>query len=1337
MRFIRKTGVICLATLAVIGFYFLAGTVAVEASPADPDVVKVLAQPDGTRLKFRLWGDEFAHGWQTIDGYTVTRNEISGFWEYAVRDKAGWLIPSGIVVGKGLPPAPRYLRPSQEVVIAKRAERGLSTPGEMRLASPPAWAGSDTDVLFIMVEFTDVACTFTDAQMETNLFGGGASGPGDLDDYFWEISYGNLTLDGTVEGGGGCYGLANNQANYDVGPDDARDLVREAIDLADGDVNFADYDNDGDGKVDALGIIYAGGGAHDGCKASTPPDNLWPHSWDLESDYATDDGVSVRHYIIQSEITYGLADGICDEMQTVGLFAHEFGHALGLPDYYDTDDSSEGVGYWSAMASQFLDTVNSADTPPHYDPFSKWWLGWLTPTDYTGFTGDGPIPQVETTGFVARFLDNPDGPQIGGSGEYFLVENRQRVGFDSALPGCGLAIWHVEESMTHNKNEGHTTASHRLLDIEEADGLDELDSTGDRGDAGDLYPGSTGNRFFADATYPHAHLYDGSTTNIRIANISDCGPVMSANFGNPTVDLAITKSDSPDPVVAGEQLSYAVTVVNHGPGYATNVEAIDTLPLGVTYQTDTDSCVLSPGSGPGGEDQLVCDLGNMMSGEVSSFTIVVLVDDDVVANAGGPTTLRNTISVDAEQDDPVLTNNTATATTVVNDRADVWVTKDCKPDDPIYVGDKATCTIRVGNSGPSTARSVETVDEFLSVGTFTFDDIRSSAGVCNVPAGTTSVECDLGDMAPGARVTIEIDVSANEPQNINDEVHVTSDTPDPNDANNWATDEVNIVEFADLQVFKDCKPDPPNTVWAGMAAYCTIRVKNWGPSTAHTVYLIDHFIADGTFEFVDVSATGAVTCSFPAGPQDHAADVTCDVGDMDPGAEETIVATFLANEGMDINNTATASGLTYDPDTGNNSASDGVTVKPHADLALTKTATPNPVIAGSQLTYDLSVTNNGPSTAVNVVIADVLPSGVTIDLVTSPDGTCNAGDPGNAALPTHCTVDTLAAGATATMQIVVTVEPQILGTISNNAKVSSDVVDLNNSNNLAVVDVTVDAEVDLGVTKSDFPDPVLAGDPLTYDVTVTNYGPSTAIDVQLVDHLPPDVVSLVGYTVSNGSGTCALTEDPQGAFHLECDLNDLNPGQFVTVFIEVMVDSSVPDGATICNNVEVWSETPDTAGHPNTAEECTLVNAEADLEMFKDALFDASNPSRTVVYFLDVINHGPSDAHDVYVIDRLPLTAKKVVYVFDNSNGVCWYDEGLHEVHCDIGTLPAYDPEYPHLNKFHVDIYVDMRGSVDQIMNEAEVFSSTTDPNPANNIAYKGIRIKGGVIKPPNSPKPR
>ncbi|MHB8809574.1 MAG: S8 family serine peptidase [Desulfobulbaceae bacterium] len=652
--------------------------------------------------------------------------------------------------------------------------------------------------------------------------------------------------------------------------------------------------------------------------------------------------------------------------------------------------------------------------------------------------------------------------------------------------------------------------------------------------------------------------------------------------------------------------------------------------------------------------------------------------------------------------------------------ADLRVFKDCKPDQPMLVGDTATCTITVQNLGPDPALGVMAVDEYVSNGTIAFGTVATTAGSCTPTANpqveSGRVDCDLGSILPGTSVTIEIPVTADTPQDINDRVTVQSLTPDPNLANNVAEDEVTVVEIADLEVFKDCKPDAP--LLAGETATCFITVKNWGPSTAENVSLADTHVSNGTFNFGTVSTT-AGNCTPTANPQVNGGAVNCSFGDLTPGEVARVEVQLLPTERMNINDTAVAASETYDPDNTNNSASDGVGVDPVANLQLTKTASAASVIAGTQLTYDLVVINNGPSIAVNVVIEDVLPAGVTIDSVSSSAGTCKTGVPGNGALPTTCTFDTMPVGIPETMQIVVTVEPQVLGILGNNAKVSSDVYDSDNSDNYATVATTVDANADLAVTKSDSPDPVLAGAKLVYDVTIQNNGPSTAVDVMLSDTLP-DEVAFQGYMVSNGSGTCQhLAGPPQ---KVECDLNNLNPGEFVTVYLTVLVDPSVPDGTSLFDTAQVSAATIDPDGANDSVTIDTLVLAEADLAITKDASYLTDTPAPRITYTLLVSNTGPSDALDVRIVDTLPLTAQKIVYVTDSANGACTYDAGAHQVSCGIGTLPAGE-------SWSVDIVVDARGSVREITNIADVSSATTDPDPLDNTVSKRIRVKGGPGK--------
>ncbi|UTW11519.1 M6 family metalloprotease domain-containing protein [Marinobacterium rhizophilum] len=1184
MKFLDRTRILRL--LMVFGLSLLTLT-GVYAAPAAPDVRQTFLQADGSEVTLRLWGDEYVHGWESTDGFTVLHNSATGMWEYAVQDSDGRLTSSGFSLGSGPAPASAHLRPSAAVQNDLRSAAGASALGVPSSNVPPPFGIGNTKVLFIMVEFSDEACSYTDAQMQNNLFGGGATGPGDLDDYFREISYGKLNMVGTVAGGGACYTLPNTKDYYDEEDMDRdEELIKDAVDLADIDVDFSQFDNDGDGKVDVIGIIFAGGAAHDGCDADADGD-LWPHSSGLGSDYATSDGVDVNRFIIQSEITYGISDFVCDEMQTIGLFAHEFGHSLGIPDLYDTDDSSPGINKWSAMASQYISTVNLSDTPPHYDAWSKSYEGWTTPADMTGFSGEVVLGQASDTDDVIRLLDNPDGVEIGGSGEYFLLENRQNSGFDIGLSGCGILIWHIDEARTNNKLEGHDAVNHRLVDLEQADGLAELDMDGKSSDAGDPFPGSTNNQLWDEGSNPHSLLYSGNPadTTVRAANFSECQAAMTFNIGDPRADVSISKTDSPDPVIAGEYLTYHFLVRNFGPGVATGVTVTDVLPEGVAYQTDTDSCVEAPAG------TLTCSLGDIPVGDSKQFDMLVKVDSDLAALNDGPTSLFNEASVEAEQPDDDPSNNTDMASTLVLESADLVVSKQCKPDtSAVPAGGNGTCFIYIDNAGPSAARSVTLIDSIDSDGVF---DLVSAS------VSSTGTNANLDNLGT-------------------------------------------------------CSPASQNNV-------------------------------------------------------DQHIDVTCNGFDLDAGDRATVTIVVSADAAGDINDIATASSDTPDPNIGNNQASGALSFAASADLSLSKSDAPDPVIAGTELVYTMTVTNNGPSTASSVVVRDWLPAGVSVVSIV-PAASCNAGEPGDALSPTVCDFGNLASSGEVEMTVTVLVFPDTTGLLHNDASVVSGTADPDTSNNNVTVSTLVNAESDLVITKLDVPDPVLAGAELQYSVSVVNNGPSTATMVDIVDTLPAGV-SFIDAQVTEGTANCS-----EAANTVTCTGGDLDPGEMLTVVIDVLVHASVPHGTTLTNTASVLEE----GVEADAISIDTLVNAEADLWVDKTGNFPTGNPSGTILYYIAVHNiagcsvddpqvcgvGGPSDAQNVLVVDTLPSTAKKLVVQFVSEE--CSYNKGAHEVTCSIDTLLAGE-------SVGFEIQVTAKGSIGEITNVVDLTSDTLDPNPGNN----------------------
>ena len=227
-------------------------------------------------------------------------------------------------------------------------------------------------------------------------------------------------------------------------------------------------------------------------------------------------------------------------MSTIGIMAHEIGHDIGFPDLYDTDYSSSGIGGWSLMSGGSWNSVGTdqpGTTPAGLDAFSKSYQGWITPIPVVGALTGAALPTAATSPTTYRLGDNRNGVDWKfethrGKGEYFLVENRQPVGFDAGLPACGVIVYHVDERVT-STNEANADDTHRLVDVEEADGTTSMDGYPYQGSAADVFPGSSGHVDFSDATLPPATLYSGHPSGAAMHVDGGCATTISANFFTP------------------------------------------------------------------------------------------------------------------------------------------------------------------------------------------------------------------------------------------------------------------------------------------------------------------------------------------------------------------------------------------------------------------------------------------------------------------------------------------------------------------------------------------------------------------------------------------------------------------------------------------------------------------------------------------------------------------------------------------------------------------------------------------------------------------------------------
>jgi immune inhibitor A len=459
------------------------------------------------------------------------------------------------------------------------------------------------NILVIRIDFPDNLGTQVQAYYQNLIFG---TSQGQLRHYYTEVSYGLLTITGTVTASwvrstrNMVWWGADSGSNIDVQNADIFELAREAVLLADATINFATYDTNSNGVIDpdelSLCIVHAGN-AQESTGVAT---DIWSHRWYIFGQGYSSRGVLLSDTFVDGKrISKRQTDNVGGytmqaETSPMGTFAHEFGHDLGLPDLYDLDFTSDGVGYWCLMSVGSWLGSPRGSSPAHPVGWCKARLGWITPTAVPSGTSI-PVRQIETYQSQSLYRLTITSTQ------YFLIENRQRTGYDSYLLGSGILIWHVDDSKTNNTNDAD-----RWVDLEEAHGgIQHLDNytDGNSGDANDpfYFPQRTS---FADGTDPSSRSKAGSFTGIGVTNIGASGATMTFDLALPyttvtttTTTTATTSSTSTSYVSTTVSLSQrfntTTTILSSSTSYLTSLTTLNSGSVSTTYTSRTTFYVTS------------------------------------------------------------------------------------------------------------------------------------------------------------------------------------------------------------------------------------------------------------------------------------------------------------------------------------------------------------------------------------------------------------------------------------------------------------------------------------------------------------------------------------------------------------------------------------------------------------------------------------------------------------------------------------------------------------------------------------------------------------------------
>ncbi|WP_051540254.1 DUF7507 domain-containing protein [Clostridium ihumii] len=675
-------------------------------------------------------------------------------------------------------------------------------------------------------------------------------------------------------------------------------------------------------------------------------------------------------------------------------------------------------------------------------------------------------------------------------------------------------------------------------------------------------------------------------------------------------DLRIIKTANPNPVVAGNNINYTIVITNQGPDNAQNVILSDTIP----------SCILNPEYSIDGVlpwkpwPQNGITLGILIYGAKDiNVQIRGTVNKSCIEN------IINTAKIASTTPDPNPDNNTSTTTTKVNTLADIIVKKTGNPN-PVIAGDLLTYNIEIMNLGPSNAQEVILEDivpqcilnpEYLINGILPWKPwLQNKINLGNIEAE-----------APEINVQIRGNVNSSCIENIENTATAKSTTPDPSPDNNTSKSTTVVDTLADITVKKTASPSP---IVSGEMLTYTIVISNLGPSYSQGVKLKDAVILENPEYMLEGSLNWLPWKG------------SLNLGTLQDNESKVVLIRGIVPKDVTgiLQNTATVSSTTKDPNQNNNTDTIGTPINSLADISIKKTVNNSFVNRGNTVVYTLVINNSGPSNAQDVIIEDVVP-----EEISNVEFSTNGGTDWSVWISPY-NIGTLIVNESKTILIRGTITNSALGIVTNTAKVSSTTKDPNPNNNTSSVDIKVvyaDLVSSGNLVKSVDKQYADIGEEITYTINVNNTGNTIANNVVISDAIPNGTIYIEGSLVSN----VPITGSPSSGINIT---NGILPNQKIILSYSVKVDkipvpNPIPNTAYIKYTYTVNPSNPNSvsgSGYTNTV--YTKVNHGEILPQNAEKSSDkiVTTPGDIITYTINLKNTGNVSVINTIVNDIVP-----------------------------------------------------------------------------------------------------